>query len=125
LLASAVGLALVGRVLTAATCAVVAVAAAVLVRIFADPDCTTPLSDTRHSDAAVTAAALDVELSTDWLQIFRTEQIASVNVTQTDLVELPDLSAYGEIEVTKRPTYARSPTPPPPRRRPPVFPSRG
>jgi hypothetical protein len=76
-----------------------------------------------HSDAAVTAAALNVELSTDWLQIFRTEQIASVNVTQADLVELPDLSAYGEIEVTKRSTYARSPTPLP-RRRPPVFPSR-
>ena len=82
------------------------------------------MSDARHSDAAVTAAALDVELSTDWLQIFRTDQIAPVNVTQADLVELPDLSAYGEIEVTKRPTYARSPTPPP-RRRPPVFPSRG
>lgn len=35
----------------------------------------------------------------DWLQIFRTEQIAPVTVTQADLVELPDLSAYGEVEV--------------------------
>ena len=37
----------------------------------------------------------------DWLQIFRTEQIAPVTVTQADLVELPDLSAYGELEVTE------------------------
>jgi hypothetical protein len=36
----------------------------------------------------------------DWLQIFRTEQIAPVTVTEGDLVELPDLSAYGEVEVT-------------------------
>jgi hypothetical protein len=35
----------------------------------------------------------------DWLQIFRTEQIAPVTVTQGDLAELPDLSAYGEVEV--------------------------
>ncbi len=34
----------------------------------------------------------------DWLQIFRTEQIAPVTLTQADLVALPDLSAYGEIE---------------------------
>jgi hypothetical protein len=37
----------------------------------------------------------------DWLQIFRTEQIAPVTVTRADLVELPDLSAYGEVEVTE------------------------
>src|SRR5262249_11964105 len=36
----------------------------------------------------------------DWLQIFRTEQIAPVTVNEADLVELPDLSAYGEVEVT-------------------------
>jgi hypothetical protein len=39
----------------------------------------------------------------DWLQIFRTEQIAPVTVTQSDLVELPDLSAYGEVEVIEEP----------------------
>ena len=36
----------------------------------------------------------------DWLQIFRTEQVAPLTVTQSDLVALPDLSAYGEVEVT-------------------------
>jgi hypothetical protein len=35
----------------------------------------------------------------DWLQIFRTEEIALVPVTQADLVELPDLSAYGDVEL--------------------------
>ena len=39
----------------------------------------------------------------DWLQIFRTEQIAPVTITQADLVELPDLSAYGDLEVTEEP----------------------
>ena len=38
----------------------------------------------------------------DWLQIFRTEQIAPVTVTEADLVKLPDLSAYGDVEVTKQ-----------------------
>jgi hypothetical protein len=37
----------------------------------------------------------------DWLQIFRTEQIAPVTLTQADLVALPDLSAYGEVEMTQ------------------------
>ncbi len=41
-----------------------------------------------------------------------------VAITRADLVELPDLSAYGDLEVTERPTSARSPTPPPRRRRP-------
>jgi hypothetical protein len=35
----------------------------------------------------------------DWLQIFSTEQVAPVTITQGDLVELPDLSAYGDLEV--------------------------
>ncbi len=34
-----------------------------------------------------------------WLQIFSTEQVAPVTVSQDDLVELPDLSAYGELEM--------------------------
>ena len=38
-----------------------------------------------------------------WLQIFRTEQVAAVTVTQGDLVELPDLSAYGEVDVLAEP----------------------
>ena len=35
----------------------------------------------------------------DWLQIFSTEQVAPVTFTEQDLVQLPDLSAYGEVEV--------------------------
>jgi hypothetical protein len=35
----------------------------------------------------------------DWVQIFRTERIAPVSITRTDLLELPDLSAYGDLEV--------------------------
>jgi hypothetical protein len=35
----------------------------------------------------------------DWLQIFRTEQIAPVTAPQADLVKMPDLSAFGEVEV--------------------------
>jgi len=37
----------------------------------------------------------------DWVQIFRTERIAPVAITRTDFLELPDLSAYGELEVTR------------------------
>jgi hypothetical protein len=39
--------------------------------------------------------------ATDWLQIFRTEQITPVTITQADVVELPDLSAYGDVEVVQ------------------------
>jgi hypothetical protein len=39
----------------------------------------------------------------DWLQVFRTEQIAAVPISSSDLVQLPDLSAYGDLEVTEEP----------------------
>lgn len=35
----------------------------------------------------------------DWLQIFSAEEVAPVTITQQDLVELPDLSAYGNVAV--------------------------
>ena len=37
----------------------------------------------------------------DWVQIFRTERVAPVAITRTDLLELPDLSAYGDLEVSR------------------------
>jgi hypothetical protein len=37
----------------------------------------------------------------DWVQIFRTERIAPVAITRTDFLELPDLSAYGDLDVTR------------------------
>jgi hypothetical protein len=43
----------------------------------------------------------------DWLQIFRTEEIAPVSVTQSDLVELPDLSAYGDVQLVDEPDVRR------------------
>ncbi|RFU20715.1 hypothetical protein [Geodermatophilus marinus] len=39
----------------------------------------------------------------DWLQVFRTEQVAPVAITEADLVALPDLSAFGEVEVLEEP----------------------
>jgi hypothetical protein len=36
----------------------------------------------------------------DWLQIFRTEQIAPISLSAADLNALPDLRAYGDILVT-------------------------
>ena len=36
----------------------------------------------------------------DWLQIFRTEQIAPISIDTAELNALPDLSAYGDVEVT-------------------------
>jgi RNA polymerase sigma factor (sigma-70 family) len=59
---------------------------------------------------AVAAAAVAVVLTGagtaaahDWLQIFRTEQVAPVSLTPADLVALPDLSAYGDLALTADP----------------------
>jgi hypothetical protein len=46
------------------------------------------------SGAGVAAAA-------NWLPIFRAEQVAPLRVTQADLVKLPDLSDFGDVEVTR------------------------
>jgi hypothetical protein len=55
--------------------------------------------------AVVAVAALltgaSAAAAADWLQVFHTQQIAPVSVSQADLVALPDLSAYGELEVTQ------------------------
>ena len=37
----------------------------------------------------------------DWLPIFHTEQITPVTAPEADLVKLPDLSAFGRLEVTE------------------------
>ncbi|MCO8276365.1 hypothetical protein M1L60_37875 [Actinoplanes sp. TRM 88003] len=39
----------------------------------------------------------------DWFQIFRTERIAPVTVHQADLMAMPDLSSWGDVEITSRP----------------------
>jgi hypothetical protein len=48
----------------------------------------------------VVLAGAGTAAANDWLQIFRTEEIATVSLSTADLVALPDLSAYGEVEVT-------------------------
>ena len=50
--------------------------------------------------AAVVLAGASVAAANEWLQIFRTEQIAPLSLRTADLVALPDLSAYGEVSVT-------------------------
>jgi hypothetical protein len=52
---------------------------------------------------AVLLGGAGAAAATDWLQIFRAEQVTPLAVNQTDLVSLPDLSAYGELEVVKEP----------------------
>jgi hypothetical protein len=44
-----------------------------------------------------------------WLPIFRTEQVAPVTVTQADLLQLPDLSAYGEVTLNTPANVRRVP----------------
>ncbi|MFI5914113.1 hypothetical protein [Dactylosporangium sp. NPDC051541] len=56
--------------------------------------------------AGIAAAALltgaTAAAATNWLPIFRTERVAPVTVSPADLVALPDLSAYGDVEFTER-----------------------
>jgi hypothetical protein len=39
----------------------------------------------------------------DWLQVFRTDSIEAVAVSTSDLVALPDVSAYGDLQVVSEP----------------------
>jgi hypothetical protein len=48
-------------------------------------------------------AGASAAAAADWLPIFRTEQITPVTVSHADLVALPDLSAYGDLQVTQQP----------------------
>jgi hypothetical protein len=51
--------------------------------------------------ALVLVTGAGVAAANDWLPIFRTEQVDPVEVTSGELVQLPDLSAFGDIEVTQ------------------------
>jgi hypothetical protein len=54
--------------------------------------------------AVVAVAALltgaSAAAAADWLQIFHTQRIAPVTINRADLVALPDLSAYGDLQIT-------------------------
>ncbi len=52
---------------------------------------------------AVVLTGAGAAAASDWLQIFRTEQVAPVGIRTADLIALPDLSAYGELEMTSDP----------------------
>ncbi|MGY1603170.1 hypothetical protein [Geodermatophilus sp. SYSU D00815] len=53
--------------------------------------------------AAVVLGGAGAAAAADWLQIFRTEQVAAVEVSTGDLVGLPDLSAYGDVRLVSEP----------------------
>jgi hypothetical protein len=59
--------------------------------------------------AAVSAVVLvggaGVAAANDWLPIFQTERVHTVEVTSTDLVAVPDLSAFGDLEFTQQPDH--------------------
>jgi hypothetical protein len=39
----------------------------------------------------------------DWLQVFRTERVDPIEISSTELVQVPDLSAYGDLQLTQEP----------------------
>src|SRR5829696_3148116 len=52
--------------------------------------------------AVVLVTGAGVAAANDWLPIFRTEQVDPIEVTSSELVQLPDLSGYGDLEITHR-----------------------
>ena len=53
--------------------------------------------------AAVLVTGAGVAAANDWLPIFETERVDPVAVSSTDLVQVPDLSAYGDLVITEEP----------------------
>jgi hypothetical protein len=59
--------------------------------------------------AVVLVGGAGVAAANDWLPIFQTQRVHTVQVTSTDLVAVPDLSAYGDLEITQEPDHAQVP----------------
>jgi hypothetical protein len=61
----------------------------------------------RPAVAALSAVVLltgaGVAAANDWLPIFETERVDPVEITAGDLVQVPDLSAYGDLQITEEP----------------------
>ena len=57
--------------------------------------------------AVVLVTGAGVAAANDWLPIFQTQQVDPVEITEADLVQVPDLSAYGDLEVTQKPETAQ------------------
>lgn len=58
---------------------------------------------------AVLLAGGGAAAATDWFEVFRTEQVAPLSISQADLVQIPDLSAYGDLEVVDSPELDQAP----------------
>jgi hypothetical protein len=59
--------------------------------------------------AVVLVGGAGVAAANDWLPIFQTERVHTVEVASTDLVAVPDLSAYGDLEITQKPDHQQVP----------------
>ena len=57
----------------------------------------------------VVLAGAGTAAANDWLQIFRTEQVAPVSFSTADLLALPDLDAYGDLELSGEPNVRSVP----------------
>ena len=57
----------------------------------------------------VVLAGAGTAAANEWLQIFRTEEIAPISMSTADLIALPDLSAYGDGRVDARRRRAQRP----------------
>jgi hypothetical protein len=61
----------------------------------------------RPAVAALSAVVLltgaGVAAANDWLPIFQTERVDPIEITATDLVQVPDLSAYGDLQIIEEP----------------------
>jgi hypothetical protein len=51
--------------------------------------------------AVAVAAGASAAAATEWFQIFRAERITPVTAPESDLVRIPELDAFGELEVTE------------------------
>ena len=54
--------------------------------------------------AAVLLSGAGVAAANDWLPIFRTERVDPIAITSADLVQVPDLSAYGDLRFDQEPS---------------------
>lgn len=51
--------------------------------------------------AVAVLAGASVAAASNWLPIFRTEEVAPLEVAQSDLVRLPELSDYGDLKIVR------------------------
>ena len=57
--------------------------------------------------AVALVAGASAAAATNWLQIFHAERIAPVTAPEFELAQLPELEAFGDLEVTEKPNVRR------------------